>query len=85
MAGESERPISFSRASWMLIRQAFLMVVDALERELDVTPRTAELRREKKAQKKEQAKWHTDGMGYRYPDNEAAVEEMQKKPLRKIL
>jgi len=47
MADESQH-ITFSRASWMLIRQAFLMVVDALERELDVTPRTAELRKEKK-------------------------------------
>ena len=54
MAGESERPISFSRASWMLIRQAFLMVVDALERELDVTPRTAELRKERKQERREQ-------------------------------
>ena len=54
MAGESERPISFSRASWMLIRQAFLMIVDALERELDVTPRTAELRKDMKRERREQ-------------------------------
>ena len=52
MADESQH-ISFSRASWMLIRQAFLMIVDALERELDVTPRTAELRKERKAQRAE--------------------------------
>ena len=53
MTQESKNPISFSRASWMLIRQAFLMIVDALERELDVTPRTAELRKERKAQRAE--------------------------------
>ena len=53
MADESQH-ISFSRASWMLIRQAFLMVVDALERELDVTPRTAELRKDMKRERREQ-------------------------------
>ena len=54
MADETQKPISFSRASWMLIRQAFLMIVDALERELDVTPRTAELRKERKQERREQ-------------------------------
>jgi len=56
MADETQKPISFSRASWMLIRQAFLMIVDALERELDVTPRTAELRKERKQERKGQGR-----------------------------
>lgn len=29
---------------WMSIRQAILMVVDAIERELDIKPRTSKLR-----------------------------------------
>jgi hypothetical protein len=34
------------RELWMGIRQALLMAVDAIERWLEITPRTAELRRE---------------------------------------
>ena len=37
-----------SRDLWLAIRQALLMIVDAIERELSLTPRTAELRRDKK-------------------------------------
>ena len=37
-----------SRDLWLAIRQALLMIVDAIERELNLTPRTAELRRDKK-------------------------------------
>jgi len=37
-----------SRDLWLAIRQALLMVVDAIERELDLNPRTAQLRRETK-------------------------------------
>jgi hypothetical protein len=33
------------RAFWMLVRQALLMFVDAIERRCHVTPRTAELRK----------------------------------------
>jgi hypothetical protein len=29
---------------WMSVRQAILMIVDAIERELDIKPRTAKLR-----------------------------------------
>ena len=36
------------REFWMLIRQALLLVVDAIERLLDVPQRTADLRREHK-------------------------------------
>jgi len=36
-----------SREFWLAIRQALLMVVDALERELGL-PRTAELRKQNK-------------------------------------
>jgi hypothetical protein len=43
-----------SREFWMAVRQAVLMFLDALERELGLTPRTAELRREKKAERKRQ-------------------------------
>lgn len=34
-----------SREFWLAVRQALLMVVDALERELGIAPRTAELRK----------------------------------------
>ena len=40
-----------SREFWLAIRQALLMIVDALERELCLEPRTAELRRERKTRK----------------------------------
>ena len=43
-----------SREFWMAVRQAVLMFLDALERELGLMPRTAELRREKKAERREQ-------------------------------
>jgi len=35
-------------------RQAFLMAVDAIERQQKLTPRTAELRKERKREKREQ-------------------------------
>jgi len=35
---------------WMAVRQAILMVLDALERKLLITPRTAELRKQRKRQ-----------------------------------
>lgn len=34
-----------SREFWMAVRQAILMFLDALERELCIEPRTAELRK----------------------------------------
>ena len=34
-----------TREFWLAIRQALLMIVDALERELGMEPRTAELRK----------------------------------------
>ena len=34
-----------SRQFWMSIRQALLMIVHGLEEELDITPRTSELRK----------------------------------------
>jgi hypothetical protein len=37
-----------SRELLLAIRQALLMIVDALERELGITPRTAELRKTRK-------------------------------------
>lgn len=43
-------PIAATRRLWLAIRQALLMVVDAIERELDIEPRTAELRRTMKGQ-----------------------------------
>jgi len=39
---------------WLDIRQALLMMVAAIERELGVEPRTAELRKERKREKREQ-------------------------------
>lgn len=38
------------RAFWLQVRQALLMIVDAIERMLDIAPRTSELRREAKRQ-----------------------------------
>ena len=35
----------FSRDFWIAVRQALLMLVDAIERELGIKPRTAELRK----------------------------------------
>ena len=43
---DSERDREF----WMLVRQGLLLIVDAIERLLIVEPRTAELRKERKAQ-----------------------------------
>ena len=40
-----------SREFWMAVRQAVLMFLDALERELGMTPRTAELRKERKRER----------------------------------
>jgi hypothetical protein len=37
-----------TREFWLAVRQALLMVLDALERMLDISPRTAELRHDKK-------------------------------------
>ncbi len=33
------------REFWILIRQALLLVVDAIERKFNISPRTSELRR----------------------------------------
>jgi len=35
------------RDFWLIIRQALLLIVDAIERKFDICPRTAEMRREK--------------------------------------
>ena len=40
--------MTLTRADWLMIRQALLMVVDVLERALDMHPRTAQLRKELK-------------------------------------
>lgn len=37
-----------SREFWIAVRQALLMFLDALERELQISPRTAELRKQGK-------------------------------------
>ena len=37
--------MTFDRPFWLMLRQALLMMVDAIERELGM-PRTAELRKE---------------------------------------
>ena len=36
---------------WMAIRQALLMILDAIERRLSINPRTAEIRKERKEAK----------------------------------
>ena len=41
-----------TREFWMAVRQAVLMFLDALERELSIEPRTAELRRMVKRERK---------------------------------
>lgn len=40
--------MSDSRALWLAVRQALLMIVDAIERVLGIAPRTAELRKRQK-------------------------------------
>jgi len=45
--------IDDDRAFWMAIRQALLMLLDALERKLMVNPRTSELRKMFKRDKME--------------------------------
>jgi len=42
-----------TRALWLCVRQALLMLVDGIERFLDITPRTAEARQSAKARRKE--------------------------------
>jgi hypothetical protein len=44
--------MTLSRQFWMAIRQALLMVVNSLEEELQIEPRTSELRRWWKEQRK---------------------------------
>jgi hypothetical protein len=39
------------REFWMAVRQALLMMLDALERKLDINPRTAELRHAAKSER----------------------------------
>ena len=39
-----------TRRLWMTIRQAFLLIVDGIERYLELVPRTADLRKEQKEQ-----------------------------------
>ena len=38
---------------WLDVRQGLLMIVAAIERELHIEPKTAELRKERKAQRAE--------------------------------
>jgi len=40
-------------ALWLTVRQALLLIVDGIERFLDIEPRTAELRKELRATRKE--------------------------------
>lgn len=40
--------ISLQREHWMMIRQSLLMYLDAIEKALDISPRTSELRKEAK-------------------------------------
>lgn len=46
--------MSLSREFWVAIRQALLMVVDSLERELGICPRTAELRKRREPERSTQ-------------------------------
>jgi len=43
------------RATWEAIRQGLLAQVDAIERRLGIVPRTAELRRRAKEERRERA------------------------------
>lgn len=44
--------ISLQREHWMMIRQSLLMYLDAVEKALDISPRTSELRKEAKERDK---------------------------------
>ena len=45
--------MTLSRQFWMSLRQALLMVVHGLEEELGITPRTSELRKWWKQEKRQ--------------------------------
>ena len=45
VSGENEELVVINRTLLMQVRQALLMVVDAIERRDNITPRTSELRR----------------------------------------
>lgn len=42
-----------TRALWLCVRQALLMLVDGIERFLDITPRTAEARQSARAKRRD--------------------------------
>ena len=50
--GQEGSYMTLSRAFWMNLRQALLMVVNSLEQELGLEPRTSELRKWWKEQRK---------------------------------
>ncbi len=47
--------MTLSRQFWMAVRQALLSIVEALEKELDISPTTAEIRRAFKSNKEQGA------------------------------
>jgi len=49
MAGATEMT-DRERELWLMLRQALLLMVDAIERFLELAPRTSELRKERKGQ-----------------------------------
>lgn len=51
--GQKTNEREMSREFWIAFRQAILMMLDAIERELHIKPRTAEIRREYKTPKTE--------------------------------
>jgi hypothetical protein len=44
------------RQLWLQVRQAVLMIADAIEASLELEPRTSQLRRDEKERRKEQRK-----------------------------
>ena len=55
------------RDFWLQIRQAFLMMVDTIERFCDITPRTSELRKERKNETRARPDWRCAGCGQMLP------------------
>jgi len=50
MQGAEAEMTDRERELWLMLRQALLLMVDAIERFLELAPRTSELRKERKGQ-----------------------------------
>lgn len=68
--GKKADECKMSREFWIAFRQALLMMLDAIERELHIKPRTAEMRKEHKTPQKE-----SDGLRVIYSERGMETEK----------